>query len=121
MPVGLGGVPPRGPPAWGAGWNGEGGSGAPAPPRLWGVSKLGWAGGLLLAIAAVELPGAGLVGAEPGAPGRGATLRLDPPLGGAPPRLQSKGLLLKRLTWGALAMGTRCSTQLLFHGSFAAM
>jgi hypothetical protein len=119
MPAGLGGVPPRGLPAWGAGCIGEGGGVAPAPLRLWGVIWLGGAGGLAVAVAAVELTvdlpveladagelvGAELVGTEPGAPGMGAALRLAPPLGGAPPRVQSKGLLLKRLTWGALAMG----------------
>ena len=52
---------------------------------------------------------------------KGAALRLAPPMGGAPPRLQSKGLLLKRLSWGALAMGTGCSTRSPFHGSVAAM
>ena len=100
--------------------------GDPSKPRGWAVIGLAGAGGLPGAVTAAALPGAGLVGAElagigAGATGRGAELRLVPPKGGVPLRVQSKGLVLKRLTWGALAMAMRCSTQLPFHGSFAAM
>ena len=90
------------------------------------MTRLDEAGCLPGAVAALDLPGAGLVsaelaGAKPGAAAMGAALRLAPTVGETPPRLQSKGLVLKRLTWGALAMGMGCSTHLPFHGCFAAM
>ena len=85
--------------AWTAASKGDPmGAGAKPSPRGWGGIGLGATLGLTGAVTAAALPGAGLVGAElavagAGATGRGAALRLDPPMGGAPPRVQSKGLL----------------------------
>ena len=105
-----------------------------APPRLrlWGLIRLGWAGGLADAVVELELPAVGVVGSElvavgrvvdwaPAPPGKGPELGLAPPMGGALSRLQSKGLVLKRVTWAALAMEARTSTYQPFHGVFAGM